>query len=426
MFSSSNPNPSPARHGRARFLLKTTGTALLAMSAASLSLRAGVPTIAPGKGGGLAVTAKGTAMPDNLALGLQDLATDYNAALTKGTKTMSTAQFSSVTSNYPLARTDDQQRVQVEVMMDGTAAMSDLIATCQGAGCDITAQVDWYRQGTFSMWMPLSQAAALAQTQGVDSIKLSLKPFHRAGIVPGQGAKVLNALAAQTNYNTLGAGIKVGAQSDSYNKLSTSYPVHAAQDVATGDLPGTGNPEGYTTPVTVVSEGPTSGEDEGRAMLQIIHDVAPAAQLFFRTGDTSEADFASGIVALQATNGCNVICDDIGYYDEPAFSDGILAQAIDKATAGGAVYFSSAGNDGNSGYQATFSPVVNNGASQALLLSEGGITYSGITASGVRPSSASYHSFGTNPDGTPILVQKILVPKTNCFELRRYAHPSVG
>jgi hypothetical protein len=182
--------------------------------------------------------------------------------------------------------------------------------------------------------------------------------------------------------------------------------------VVSGDLPGTGNPEGYTTPVTVVAEGPSSGEDEGRAMLQIIHDVAPGAQEYFRTGDTSEADFANGIVALQATYGCNVECDDIGYYDEPAFSDGILAQAIDKASAGGAVYFSSAGNDGNSGYQATFSPVANNTTSQALLLSEGGITYSGITASESAVIS-QYHSFGTKPDGTPILVQKVYVPKTN-------------
>ena len=411
MFPSFHPNPSPAKSGRSRLLLKTTGAALLAVSAASLPLHAGGPAATP-KSGAVAANGKASAMPDNLTFGLQDMASDYSAAMTKGAKTLSASQFSTVAANYPLARTDDQQRVQVEVMMDGSAAMSSLVSTCQAAGCAITGQVDWYRQGMFSMWMPLSQAAALAQTKGVDCIKLSLKPVHRAGKVPGSGAKVLTALAAQTNYNTLGAGIKVGAQSDSYNKLGTTYAVHAAQDVASGDLPGTGNPEGYTTPVTVVSEGPTGGEDEGRAMLQIIHDVAPAAQLFFRTGDTSETDFANGIVALQATYGCNVICDDIGYYDEPAFSDGVLAQAIDKATAGGAVYFSSAGNDGNSGYQATFVPVANNSTSQGLLLSEGGITYSGITAS-ESAVIVSYHSFGTNPDGTPILVQKVYVPKTN-------------
>ena len=368
-----------------------TGVALLAASLTTGALRA--------------------AQPANLANGLYELATDYRAARTNGAKTLSHAQLTSVAASYPLARFDAQDRVQVEVNLDGSVKMKEAIAAFEADGCEITAKVPWYRQGVVSMWMPLDKAAKIGRLAGVDAVKLSLKPFHRAGKVPGQGAKVLNALAAQTNYNTLGAGIKVGAQSDSYNALGTTYPVHAAQDVASGDLPGTGNPEGYTTPVTVVKDF-TGGEDEGRAMLQIIHDVAPAAQEFFRTGDTSEADFAAGIVALQATYGCNVICDDIGYYDEPAFSDGILAQAVDKATAGGATYFSSAGNDGNSGYQATFVPVTNNSTSQALLLSEGGITYSGITAT-ESAAIASYHSFGTNPDGTPILVQKVFVPKTN-------------
>ena len=40
--------------------------------------------------------------------------------------------------------------------------------------------------------------------------------------------------------------------------------------------------------------------DEGRAMLQIVHDVAPGASLAFYTGDNSEADFANGIGALAA------------------------------------------------------------------------------------------------------------------------------
>ena len=288
--------------------------------------------------------------------------------------------------------------------------MRDAIAAFEAQGCEITAQVPWYHQGLLSMWMPLDQADKVGLVAGVDSIELSLQPHHRAGKVPGSGAEVLEAdMANASGY--LGAGVKVGALSDSYNKLSTKYPVHAAQDVASGDLPGTGNPEGYTTPVTVVKDY-TRGDDEGRAMLQIIHDVAPAAQLYFRTGDSSEADFANGITALATTYGCNVICDDIGYYDEPAFSDGVLAQAVDKATAAGATYFSAAGNDGNSGYQTTFDGVTNNATSQKLLLSEGGITYSSIGATETNVIS-KFHSFGTNSDGTPILVQKVLVPLTN-------------
>ncbi len=83
--------------------------------------------------------------------------------------------------------------------------------------------------------------------------------------------------------------------------------------------------------------------DEGRAMLQIVHVVAPGAALAFYTADNSEADFANGIGAL-ATAGATVIADDTGYYDEPFFQDGILAQAIDAVYVKGVAYFSAAGN----------------------------------------------------------------------------------
>ena len=39
--------------------------------------------------------------------------------------------------------------------------------------------------------------------------------------------------------------------------------------------------------------------DEGRAMLQIVHDVAPGASLAFYTAENGEADFATGIGALR-------------------------------------------------------------------------------------------------------------------------------
>jgi len=53
------------------------------------------------------------------------------------------------------------------------------------------------------------------------------------------------------------------------------------------------------------------GLDEGRAMLQLIHDLAPGAQLFFHTAIEGPQDFADGINAL-AEAGCDVIVDDIG------------------------------------------------------------------------------------------------------------------
>jgi hypothetical protein len=103
-------------------------------------------------------------------------------------------------------------------------------------------------------------------------------------------------------------------------------------------------------------------------MLQIIHDVAPGAQLFYATAFNSITDFANNIRALRgiATNpgpngnvtpGCDIIIDDIFYFVETGLHDGQLApsdrnmavvtQAVNDVTANGALYFSSAGNSGN-------------------------------------------------------------------------------
>ena len=81
-------------------------------------------------------------------------------------------------------------------------------------------------------------------------------------------------------------------------------------------------------------------------MAQIVYAIAPGATLLFRTGALGEADFASAIESLSAApSTAQVIVDDLGYFDEPFFQDGILAQAIDAAKAQGVAYFSAAGNN---------------------------------------------------------------------------------
>ncbi len=81
-------------------------------------------------------------------------------------------------------------------------------------------------------------------------------------------------------------------------------------------------------------------------MLEVIHRVAPDAALYFATANGSEASFANNIEALRAA-GCNIIVDDVQYFDESPFQDGPIAQAVDAVVASGALYFSSAGNDYN-------------------------------------------------------------------------------
>lgn len=371
-------------------------------------------------------------LPENLNLGLRELVQAYNASLTGRSSALTHDQMQSVLADFPLARADDEDRLIVDIYLDGKASIDDVVSRLQALGCKIESRVDWYQNGALAVWLPVNRAAEAGRLTGVHVVNLSLKPKHYVGKVTSQGAFVqkIEALTGITPTTTqlgkLGAGIMVGALSDSFDKLKTTgtgnvlNPIfaadRAADDVASFDLPGSAShPFGNTTPVSVLKDYTSSSgvEDEGRGMLQIIHDEVPQAKLAFYTADISEVDFAAGIVALQQA-GCNVICDDVGYFDEPMFSDGIVGQAIDRVVAAGAVYFSSAGNDDAAGYTGTFTPVTNDGAggTAQTLLANQGVVYTGVTTT-EQAVITDFHAFGYNTDGTPILVQNVRIPGTS-------------
>ena len=87
--------------------------------------------------------------------------------------------------------------------------------------------------------------------------------------------------------------------------------------------------------------------------MQIVHDVAPGSSLAFASAFNGSASFATNIQSLAAA-GAKVIVDDVIYLGEPMFQDGIIAQAVNNVVAGGAAYFSSAGNQARKSYQSVF------------------------------------------------------------------------
>jgi hypothetical protein len=168
---------------------------------------------------------------------------------------------------------------------------------------------------------------------GVSGTGLGLA--RNAGSVNTQADIAHAAANVRAAYGINGSGVKIGAISDSYNNLGG-----ASNDTKSGNLP--------TSGVTLVGSGDlaSGGTDEGRAMLQLIHDLAPGSQLYFATGFNSEADMANNIRAL-AKAGCKIIVDDVCWTSASAFQDGVIAQTVNEVTSKGVLYFSSAGNAGN-------------------------------------------------------------------------------
>jgi hypothetical protein len=199
--------------------------------------------------------------------------------------------------------------------------------------------------------------AAIQEAAALSSLRGMVPAYARtaAGSVVSEADTAHAAAQARLNTGTDGSGQKVCALSDSYDTSGAS--TSASDDVQSGDLPGQGNPSGRTTPVDVLQEyDGTDPEptDEGRAMLQLIHDIAPAAVLGFHTAFGGLANFASGIRDL-ADADCTVIVDDVRYSTEPFYQDGPVANAVDDVvTNDGVTYFSSAGNGGQNSYEAPF------------------------------------------------------------------------
>ena len=202
-----------------------------------------------------------------------------------------------------------------------------------------------------------------------------------SGLVSSQADEAMRSDVARAVSGVDGTGVVVGTLSDSFNCQGG-----AAGDVATGDLP----------PGIVVlddEDGCGSGSDEGRAMMQLIHDVVPGAGQAFHSAFNGESDFAAGIVELAAIGGADVIVDDVIYFLEPMFQDGVVAQAVDTVEGMGVSYFSAAGNNARDSYE---SPFRSSGIS---------LVFAGADA----------HDF--NPGSGVDLFQRITVPPGSSFIL---------
>ncbi|ETX02372.1 MAG: hypothetical protein ETSY1_03865, partial [Candidatus Entotheonella factor] len=161
----------------------------------------------------------------------------------------------------------------------------------------------------------------------------------RRGSVTSAGDDVLGTANLRARLGVDGSGVNIGVISDGLVNLQAS--------VDSGDLPDN---------VQIVNGRNGDSEnnsDEGRAMAEIIHDLAPGANLFFHTGFPSSLDMIEAIEALTAA-GAHIIVDDLGFLGEPVFEDGPIAQAVQTSVDSGVVYVTSAGNSALDNYHAMY------------------------------------------------------------------------
>ena len=315
----------PERRGRKSWCRATRWRFVMAVMAAALWL----PTVTGGVGSGVVIAQGGKGAPSKIAGLILDRIAQIQAAQAAGPLSRTEAARLSSTA---LQVTDDGQ---LEVEIHGARAVGAAESTAlEGLGATIlasTGNIRWPAGvappptlGIITVRIPADRVRDAAALPWVVAVTPAEKQAPDVGAFTSEGV-VLHRTDQANTLGIDGAGVNVGVVSDGVSNLA------AAQ--ALGDLPPV---------VNVLNAG---GGDEGTAMLEIIHDLAPGASLLFHGTGGGVANHITALNNLAAA-GAQVIGEDIPFDAEPAFQKGAAATAAEALTVAGVSVHSSAGNLG--------------------------------------------------------------------------------
>jgi hypothetical protein len=260
-------------------------------------------------------------------------------------------------------------RADVVLAPAGPATRRELAA----AGVQVIA---WSRRHARAT-VAVADREALQRLAAIDGVRMVGQDFgyrRRAGSVDSRAVEVLRVDAINGSggaaVNLDGSGITIGILSDSISR--TQDVVDRETVFSGGVVDGDTGPK--SGPVTMTESIPQrSGDlpdaieilrddataplvDEGAAMAELIHDIAPGARIAFHTAVAGGiAGFADAIDTLCARgSGVDVVVDDIGFLAELMYQRDPISGAAEACVARGVPFFSAAGNIGGRGFRENF------------------------------------------------------------------------
>jgi len=275
-------------------------------------------------------------------------------------------------------RINDANDIQTYILM--SAVTDDRIKQLTDAGVTIEIQDAAHRR--VQARIPAARLNAVAALPFVDFIRLPTYARHQTGLTTTEGDKILRADVARQQLSLDGTGVRVGVVSDGLKGIFASKCTNcggvAGGPIATGDLPdATGVRD--ATGALISSSGGIRGKSfqqnsdleglppalpvcafdgagaEGTAILEIVHDIAPGAQLSFANADTDLA-FTQAVDYLASTN--DIVVDDLGFfgdaYDGTSGVSTGTAKALNNPSYPIRAYFTSVGNSADEHYYGAY------------------------------------------------------------------------
>jgi hypothetical protein len=263
---------------------------------------------------------------NKLSAGLRVLKEEFEA---QGITRKTASQFRLSTRSNRMVKINDrgdlQTYIHVQSFRGGERAQLETYdVTIEKVNMDI---------GIIRAWIPFDVLNEVAQFPFITRITPPRYATKMAGSETTEGDSILRADQLRA-LGFDGTGVRVGVISDGVDNMADAQ--------ATDDLPAT---------VTIQTH--AGSGDEGTAMLEIVHDLAPGAELGF-CGPVDSLDMVDCVSDLANVFGADIIVDDLGFFGEPYFEDGIVAQTVANVISGGVFYTTSAGNQALVHYQGSY------------------------------------------------------------------------
>jgi len=275
-------------------------------------------------------------------------------------------------------RMNDANEVQVYILM--SAVNDERLAQLRAAGA--TIEIPDAARRRVQARVPATRLKSVADLPFVDFVRLPTYARHLSGLTTTEGDRILHADVVRQQASLDGTGVRVGVVSDGLKGVFASGCTNcngvSGGPIATGDLPdsvGVRNSTGVLVSSTggitgrsfqangdlegLPPKSPACGFDgagaEGTAMLEIVHDLAPGAQLSFANIDT-DLSFVQAVNYLASTN--DIVVDDLGFFGDAfdgtsAVSTGTAA-ALNNPAYPIRAYFTAVGNSADEHYYAVY------------------------------------------------------------------------
>ena len=238
----------------------------------------------------------------------------------------------------PFLRLNQEARLQLYVHLSSLTGTRLAQLKQRGLRIELTNEDLGIVQG----WASIDDIGAIAALPFVREVEPPDYAIVNQGSRVSEGAAILRADVVRES-GLDGSGVRIGIISDGANDLSDAQ--------SSGDLPSDvttfGSCLARSEQASLCDAGSTC--NEGTAIAEIIHDIAPAAELAIASVATT-LEFITRVDELVNDFGADVVVDDLSFYRQPYFTDGSVAQAV-AAVSNQVVFISAAGNAADRHYE---------------------------------------------------------------------------